>query len=107
VGKVAKRVAPLGRLRRRHPELHEHAPVDVGIQNNFSNPRTPMIGKACRCSASWPSSTQLERQVDEHGRVLVARHRQQPGRSPAGVEDWSVTNPARHQSFLDTSYVAA
>ena len=33
------------------------APVDVGIERNLSNPRTPVTGKALPSSASSPSST--------------------------------------------------
>ena len=60
------------------------APVDVGVKNNLGNPRTPVIGKALpvlgRRRVPRP---QLEREVDEHGRLLAGRHRQQrPARPP-------------------------
>ena len=54
------------------------APVDVGIQNNFSNPRTPVVGKALPIlgivaflDLNWND------EVDEHGRLLSRGHRQQ------------------------------
>ena len=59
------------------------APVDIGIQNNLSNPVTPVVGKALpilgRRGLPRP---QLEREVDEHGRLLAGEHHQQrrPGR---------------------------
>ena len=50
------------------------APVDVGIENELSsNPRTPIEGKALPVLGvvALPRP-QLERQVDEHGRLLDA-----------------------------------
>ena len=60
------------------------APVDVGIQNNFSNPRTPVVGKALPIlgivaflDLNWND------EVDEHGRLLARGHRQH--RRPGGL----------------------
>ena len=57
------------------------APADVGIQNNFSNPKTPILGKALPALGTnrFPGP-QLEQEVYQHHRILPGGY-QHHGRS--------------------------
>ena len=77
--KIAKHVARLSFVYGEGIQNYMNdAPVDIGIESNFANPRTPIVGKALPLAGRRGlPRPQLERGVDEHGRLLDDRHRQQ------------------------------
>ena len=76
------------------------APADVGIQNNFSNTKTPIMGKALPALGltGFPGP-QLERQVYQHDRILSRGYRQH-GWSGGRLPSSPANTPSRTSSSI-------
>ena len=64
------------------------SPIDIGIENNLSNPVTPLVGKPIPIVAySRVPGSHLEREVQQRDRLLVAgqrQHRRRRRPTPSG-----------------------